>query len=247
MKESERRTVTVVVARVVRGSDERARLYCSPVSPSRVCLCSRLSLLTLRVMEMRATCPSLLDLPVESPQGWIPRTSGLPQWPQALDSYVSQNPQGGGGRSATQSRRLYASEARTQSEPKRAVEEFFLLGDRVRALNERVRRETIYGGPVTGSVTEEDTRMPSAPPSYRDTRNATGKAVLYTVGRTSGPTRAPRDSDTCSTRRSSHRPTRSAAQIESNANHAMLSHLSERTHRELKRRRRLGLASLSIR
>mgnify|MGYP006265483585 CR=1 FL=1 len=115
-------------------------------------------------MEMRATRPSLLDLPVESPQGWIPRTSRLPQRPQASGSYVSQNPQGGGGRNATQSLQLYASEPRTQSEAERAVEEFLLFGDRVRALNERVRRETNYGGPVTGSVTEEDTRMPSAPP-----------------------------------------------------------------------------------
>ena len=65
-------------------------------------------------------------------------------WPQARDSHVSQNPQGGGGRSATQSRQLYASEPRTQSEAERAVEEFLLFGDRVRALNERVRRETIY-------------------------------------------------------------------------------------------------------
>ena len=78
---------------------------------------------------MRATRPSLLDPLVDGPQGSIPRTSRLSQWPQALDSDVSQNPQGGGRGSATQSRQLYASEARTQSEPKRAVEEFFLFGD----------------------------------------------------------------------------------------------------------------------
>ena len=98
-------------------------------------------------MEMRATRPSLLDLPVESPQGWIPRTSGLPQRPQASGSYVSQNPQGGGGRNATQSRQLYASEPRTQSEAERAVEEFFLLGDRIRAQFGGVRCEPIHGGP----------------------------------------------------------------------------------------------------
>ena len=92
---------------------------------------------------MRATRPSLLDPLVDGPQGSTPRTSRLSQWPQALDSDVSQNPQGGGGRSATQSRRLYASEARTQSESERAYEEFLLVGDRVRALVERVRRETI--------------------------------------------------------------------------------------------------------
>ena len=134
-------------------------------------------------MEMRATRPSLLDLPVESPQGWIPRTPGLPQWPQARDSHVSQNPQGGGGRSATQSRQSYASEPRTQSEAERAYQDLVKVGDRLRALNERVRRETIYGGPVTGSVPEKDTRMPSASPNYRDTRNATGKAVPWTDSR----------------------------------------------------------------
>ena len=92
---------------------------------------------------MRATRSSLLDLPVESPQGWIPRTSGLSQWPQALDSHVSQNPQGGGGRSATQSRHSYASEARTQPEQERAYEEFLQVGDRIRALVKSVHRETI--------------------------------------------------------------------------------------------------------
>ena len=92
---------------------------------------------------MRATCPSLLDLPVEGPQGWTPRTSGLPQWPQARDSHVSQNPQGGGGRSATQSRQSHASEPRTQSEAERAFEEFRSVGDRLRALNEEIHRETI--------------------------------------------------------------------------------------------------------
>ena len=89
---------------------------------------------------MRATRPSLLDPLVDGPQGSIPRTSRLSQWPQALDSDVSQNPQGGGRGSATQSRRLNASEARAQPKPERAVENFFLLGDRIRALNERVRR-----------------------------------------------------------------------------------------------------------
>ena len=133
MKESERRTVTVVVARVVRGSDERARLYCSSVSPSRVCLCSRLSLLIPRVMEMRATRPSLLDPLVDGPQGSIPRTSRLSQWPQAPDSDVSQNPQGCGGRSATQSLQLYASEVRAQPNPMRAVEEFITFGKLLRS------------------------------------------------------------------------------------------------------------------
>ena len=93
---------------------------------------------------MRATRPSLLDLPVDGPQGLIPRTSGLSQWPQALDSHVSQNPQGGGGRSATQSRHSYASEPRTQSEAERAYDELLKVGDRIRALNERAYRETIY-------------------------------------------------------------------------------------------------------
>ena len=93
---------------------------------------------------MRATCPSLLDLPAESPQGWMPRTSGFPQRPQASGSHVSQSPQGGGGRTATQSLHSYASEPRTQSEAERAFEEFRSVGDRLRALNERVRRETIY-------------------------------------------------------------------------------------------------------
>ena len=60
---------------------------------------------------MRATRPSLLDPLVDGPQGSIPRTSRLSQWPQALDSDVSQNPQGGGRGSATQSRQFYASEA----------------------------------------------------------------------------------------------------------------------------------------
>ena len=92
---------------------------------------------------MRATCPSLLDLPVEGPQGWIPRTSGLPQRPQASGSHVSQSPQGGGGRTATQSLQSYASEPRTQSEAERAYKDFVKVGDRLRALNERVRRETI--------------------------------------------------------------------------------------------------------
>ena len=92
---------------------------------------------------MRATRPSLLDLPVEGPQGWIPRTSGLPQWPQARESYVSQNPQGGGGRNATQSRQLYASEPRTQSEAERAYHNFVKVGDRIRTLVASVHRETI--------------------------------------------------------------------------------------------------------
>ena len=92
---------------------------------------------------MRATRPSLLDLPVESPQGWIPRTSGSPQRPQASGSHVSQSPQGGGGRSAIQSRHSYASEPRTQSEAERAYQKFVKVGDRLRALNEEVRRETI--------------------------------------------------------------------------------------------------------
>ena len=92
---------------------------------------------------MRATCPSQLDLPAESSQGWMPRTSGFPQRPQASGSHVSQSPQGGGGRTATQSLHSYASEPRTQSEAERAFEEFRSVGDRLRALNERIRRETI--------------------------------------------------------------------------------------------------------
>ena len=92
---------------------------------------------------MRATCPSLLDLPVESPQGLIPRTSGFPQRPQASGSHVSQSPQGGGGRTATQSLHSYASEPRTQSEAEQAYDEFLQVGDRIRALVKSVHRETI--------------------------------------------------------------------------------------------------------
>ena len=131
--------------------------------------------------------------PVDGPQGSIPRTSGLSQWPQALDSHATQNPQGGGGRSATQSRHSYASEARTQSESERAFEEFRSVGDRLRALNEEIHRETIYGGPVTGSVTEEDTRMLSAPPKLpRHTQCHRQSSALYggqNLGSDSCPTR----------------------------------------------------------
>ena len=67
------------------------------------------------------------------------------------------------------------------------------VGDRLRALNERVRRETIYGGPVTGSVTEEDTRMLSAPPKLpRHTQCHRQSSALYggqNLGSDSCPTR----------------------------------------------------------
>ena len=65
-------------------------------------------------MEMRATRPSLLNLPVDGPQGSIPSASRQSLRPQAFDTDASRNPQGDGGRHATQSLHPYASEARAQ-------------------------------------------------------------------------------------------------------------------------------------
>ena len=83
-------------------------------------------------MEISASRSSLLDLPVDGPQGSIPRTSRQSQWPQALGVDVSRNPQGNGG-SYILLKQFQASEAWAQPKPLRAVDEFFLFGDRLRA------------------------------------------------------------------------------------------------------------------
>ena len=92
-------------------------------------------------MEMRATRSFLLNLPDDGPQGLIPSASRQSLRPQAFDTDASRNPQGDGGRHATQSLYLHASEARAQPKAKRAIEEFFQVGERLRAIHREVQRE----------------------------------------------------------------------------------------------------------
>ena len=84
-------------------------------------------------MEICASRSSLLDLPVDGPQGSTPRASRQSQRPQALDVDASRNPQGEGGSNVAQPLSYQASEAWAQPRSMRAVEDFFLLGDQIRA------------------------------------------------------------------------------------------------------------------